>query len=483
MKNRLLSDDRIDDFNNRLSESIFNSKIESGNELISWELFFDELFMNDGSIDMYNTGAIALGISALCNSSKKDTRYRETINKATKLLTKVRNKDGSWSVTADDSEVEKTGIVYNSVIAIQSLICAGYIDLNETDPTKLENNLEFLYESIKWIYSQKIEKTESNVQYYGWGYSGDTENKIYIMPTVNVLITLKKVYYELARMWKNQLNKIVDDNKTLLAIINEIQDSLYYFRISPDEGWGKEINENKDRIVYTLYGLYGLSYTEKEEEGVEYPVDKLSDADVVLFTKMMCMWNKNKYFDKNYLDSLNPEEFYDSYLQKGTSTSIEIIDHESFFEAIAITSIIGFVKKYKKKIKGSSQSQLFQIIVKLCESLKNRITKIDIGGQTYTVVRSRRGLLSQSYPIYAITQSTDALLMVKNEKSIIKELMNFQGKVYKVIGFVVQVVALFLVNRVAIPGVGLPTLIFVSVIAPLSEYLKNWIFKLSKLEE
>ena len=481
MKNRLLSDERIDDFINRLSETVFDAKIEKDN-LISWELFFDELFMNDETIDMYNTGAIALGVSALSNSSKKNTRYKETIEKATNLLKQLRNSDGSWSVTADTSDNENKGIVYNSVIAIQSLISAGYLDLNETDPDQLTDNLDFIYESINWIYSQRIVRNESDVQYYGWGYSGDKDNKIYIMPTVNVLLTLKIVYYELARVWKRQINKIVTDNKNLLEIINEIQESVYFFRISPDEGWGKEINENKDRIVYTLYGLYGLSYSEDEEDGVEYPLEKLSDADINLFTKMMCRWNKNKYFDQSYLDSLNPEEFYDSYIQRGSSAN-EIIDHESFFEAIATTSIIGFVKKYKNRIKKSRQNQLYQIIVKLCASLKHRISVVNINGESYTVVRSRRGLLSQSYPIYAITQSTNALLTLKREKKVIKELLSYKSNLYKVIGFILQVVVLFCVNRVAIPSAGIPILIVVSFIAPLSEYLKNWIFSLSEFED
>ncbi len=91
--------------------------------------------------------------------------------------------------------------------------------------------------------------------------------------------------------------------------------------------------------------------------------------------------------------------------------------------------------------------------------------------------------MSQSYPIYAITQTETAFLMVKNEKKTINELMHFRGNVYKALGFVIQVAALLLINRVAFQGVGIPTLVFVSVIAPFSEYLKNWVIRLSKLEE
>ncbi len=299
-----------------------------------------------------------MGISALCNSGKRNTRYRETIHKATDLLVELRNTDGSWSVTADTSEEQKNGVVSNSVFAIQSLIQAGYFNLNETEPNQLEKNLDYIFHSIKWLYTQRIEKHGADV-HYGWGYSGETENKIYIMPTVSVLVTLKMVYYELARIWKQKLDKPIADNKTLLEIIDEVQDSLYSFRISPNEGWGKEINESEDRIVYTLYGLYGLSYAEEEEEGTNYPADKLNDADVNHFAKMMCSWNKKKCFDKHYLDSLNPKEYFDTFIQQGTGASLEIIDHETFFEAIAVISIIGFVKRYKKKINVSSHSQLY----------------------------------------------------------------------------------------------------------------------------
>ena len=483
MKNKLLNDENIDDFINRLTESVFKSSIEKGN-LISWELFFDELFMDDEIIHINNTGAIALGISALCNSNKKDNQYREIIKKASDLLINLRNKDGSWSVTSNTSDSDNVGVVYNSVIAIQSLVDAGFLNINETEPDQLNNNLDYIFDSIKWIYSQRIEKSVNDVQYYGWGYSGEAENKIYIMPTINVLITLKKIYYELAKVWKNQIHKEVQDNKDLLTIINEIQDSVYSFRISPDEGWGKEINENKDRIVYTLYGLYGLSYSDAEVEGIdEYPSEKLNDSDVNIFTKMICRWNQKKCFEGNFLDSLNPEEFYDSYIQKGSSALNEIIDHESFFEAIAIISIVGFVKRYRKRIKKSNQGQLFQIIVKLCASLRRRICVISIKDVSFTVVRSRRGLLSQSYPIYAITQSTNALLTLKNEKKTINKLMNYQSSIYKVVGFIIQSIALFLVNRVAIREADVLTLVFVSLIAPLSEYIKNWIFSFSNLED
>jgi hypothetical protein len=41
MKNRLISDEKIDEFINKLSESVFDSKVETEDKnLISWELFF-----------------------------------------------------------------------------------------------------------------------------------------------------------------------------------------------------------------------------------------------------------------------------------------------------------------------------------------------------------------------------------------------------------------------------------------------------------
>lgn len=481
MKSRLLSDDKIDEFINKLTESIFDAKIEKEN-LISWELFFDELFMSDNHVDMYNTGAIALGISALCTSKKRETVYKDTIKKASSLLKELRNQDGSWSVSASVSTKGTNGIVYNTVVSLEALLEAGILNINEVDmPKEIDENLEYVFRTIEWLYNQKI--TKSNSQYFGWGYSGDRENKIYIMPTVNVLVLFKKVYFELALRWKKQLDKQIC-NKSLLELINETQDSLYSFRVSPEDGWGKEVTEHERRIVYTLYGLYGLSYSAYNvTEDITYPEDKITNADVDIFTKYICSWKSEKKIDHELLGSINPDNYFDSYIQKNATGNDEIIDHESFLESISLLSIICFVRKYKKKIKKSRQSQVYQVIIKLCNSLKDRILTVDIKGKAYTVVRSRRGLLSQSYPIYAITQAANSLIVVKANKSVIKDLMKYKGWIFKIVGFVIQVAALYAINYVAMPLIPKATLLLVSIVAPVSEYIKNWIFSFSKLEE
>ena len=483
MKNRLLSDERIDYIVDTLADSVYNARIDYDNT-ISWKLFYHELFMNDKNVDTYDTGAIASAISALCNSKSKRNLYRPAIKKACELLKKLRNENGSWSVTSDLSTSEKQGIVYNSVISLEALIDAGELDLNEMGPDYLEKSVDFVFETIEWIYTQRIFKKDT--LYYGWGYSGDSENKIYIMPTVNVLISLKRVYFEVATKWKNKLSEKRIDGKKLLDIINEVQESLYSFRISPEIGWGKEITETNDRIVYTLYGLYGLVYSVDSIEDIEYPNAKLSDEDVNNFTEMICRWNRKKYFNWNQLDTLEPEDFFDTYIQKTDSDNNgscnEIIDHESFFETIAMVSIVEFIKKYKNKIKKAKQGEIFEVLVKLSIALKERICIITIN-ENYSVVRSRRGLLSQSYPVYTITQTINALTTLKENKKNIKDLMKYRRWIIKGLGFIIQVLGLFIINSFAIPNTAAYIIIFVSLLAPLSEGLKNWMFNFSELEE
>ena len=237
MRSRLLSNDKIDDYVNRLTTSVHESKLEN-EKMIAWELFFDEQYIKGITTNHLNTGAIALAILTLCSSSKRDTKYKSTIKSALNQLIELRNPDGSWSETTNKNNNQ--GIIYNSIVSIQSLISAGFLDINNTNPNLLSQHLNYIFESLRWIYSQRIAKSS---QYYGWGYSGDTKKEIYIMPTVHVLVTFKQVYYKLLFNWKRQIDTVVDDNKSLLNIINEIQNSLLYFRISPEIGWGKTIDE------------------------------------------------------------------------------------------------------------------------------------------------------------------------------------------------------------------------------------------------
>ena len=476
MKNKLLSDEKLKQYINALTESIFRAKKKNG-DCYTWTLFFDELFESEKQNGVYDTGAIALAISALCNSDLKNGAYKEAIEKARELLIDLRNKNGAWSALADKSDLENTGIIYNTVNAIEAVIDSGFLNA-DIARGKIVDNFKFVFESLGWIYKQKIQKDEV----IGWGYSGETSKKIYIMPTVNVLLIMKKFYFCVLSSMPSMLEELKIEDLSLVQIINKIYDSLYQFRISTDGGWGKDIEERTERVVYTLYCIYGLSYM---IENCNNDLKHMSKEDVEYFSKLICRWDKEKKFDIREIDSLMPEEYFDTYIQNMSegNTSNVIIDHESFFESIAINVIIEFVKAYKKDIPKSRHSSLFDVIAKLNRSLISRICEINVNNENFTVVRSRRGLLSQSYPIYTITQATDALTSIRLNKGELVKLLKYKEILIKIVGVIIQIFTLCIINSFAIPNISKFTLLVVSTIAPLSEYLKNWIFKLSKIEE
>lgn len=65
----------IEEYVDRLTETIYKSRIER-EQTISWELFYDELFIECRKNDIYYPGAIALAISTLCNRSNKNAKYK-----------------------------------------------------------------------------------------------------------------------------------------------------------------------------------------------------------------------------------------------------------------------------------------------------------------------------------------------------------------------------------------------------------------------
>lgn len=489
MKSRILNNEKMGLYITDLISSIYRLRYENEENIVTWDLFISDLTLHDKDIsdfEYFDTGAIALAISTIAKDSD-NPNYNNTMQKACIFLKQLMNKDGSWSSIADLSEMQKTGCIYNTVASIEAIIDAGYFNAANTAPEYIKINIEEVKKNLSWVYSNRI--LVNNSKYYGWGYTGEPQGKIFIMPTIHVLITLKKLFYNIAKSYPLSLTDEFIDNKTLVQLIDEIQSSLYSFRVSPKQGWGKYLNDSSDRVVYTLHALYALSYSESDgiNNNISQPNCVFSEQEIHFFTDLLCKWYKKKRFDEHTVDTTDPQEYFDSFVESKyiikNKKYIEINNHENYFEPLAIQSIITFVKKNKKVIKKYKQGKIFDIIVKLHLSLVNRIRYISIKEDKYTVVLSRRGLPSQSYPIYAINQTIDALQLLVNNKQLIMSLMKYRKWLIQATAFIIQVISLIAVNYFTLIGVELYKVIIVSFLAPLSECIKNWIIRFSEIEE
>jgi len=497
MKERLLKLDKISNIIEDLAKSIYETRMQNTKHEY-WELFFkkeEENSINNNDCNTYDTGAIALAISALC-CSKDKKKYNSIIVRAANFLKSMRNENGSWPAIWREGDFVNEGIVYNTVTALQALIDAGELDHESLAEYKvnLHDNVSYVIQSVQWLYSQKILKITSNIEdnaqeCYGWGYTGDAKKKnIYIMPTINALVLLKRIYCKIAKNQPDCLGVNADQfkiaDKTLLNIINEIQNTVYSFRNTINFGWGKDADESEERIAYTMYSLYGLSYGVDEFETIlqynsqiEKPNFILTQEDIKIYLKKIVGWYKNKCFELRTLDNLDAEDIFDTYLAISKDSNgkqvIETIDHESFFESIAIKSIVQFLKICEKSLKNIHKSVYYRIICKLSNSLLVRMNNQD--AQKHTVVKSRRGLLSQIYPIYAVTQTMECMKIIETNHTFLKKLKNYSDMLVDIGALIAQTAIICLSNIVLMDGVALYKIIIGTSLVPISDIAKKFL--------
>lgn len=481
MSKRIPSEEHISNNIEALVRTIYETRIESDENKIYWTLFFNDLGIFEKNEKIYecDIGAISLAISALC-ASKDNSRYKTSIEKAIRLLVELRNEDGSWtSVWKRDQKNE--GIVYNTFVALQALVDFGYLEHgNSIEYTPdLTNRIQFIMKTVLWIYNQR--KTIRNG--IGWGYSGDrSRSSIYIMPTVNILLAFKLIAFKIVCNQPDCISKGICsiEEKSIFDIIDEIEESLYNFKDVKTEGWGRKANDN-ERIVYTLYAIYGFTYLQKEfdekqktESEIQFPKKKFSFEDVKKYEKKIIKWQKKGKFKIKSLNSLAPEEVFDTYVQVSKNEQEIhklIIDHESFFEPLAIKSITQFIITNDDKLSKWNRYMFYKIICSLNDSLEIRQYPIDTFG--HMGLKSRRGLLSQSYPIYAITQGVEAWLMIQKNHRFIKNLRYYNNiLVYGMASFL-QLLTLFITNLFLIPEIEPYKVLLAAVIAVVSDIIKK----------
>ena len=488
MPKRIPSEEHISNNIETLIKTIYETELESDDNKLYWTLFFNDLniYKKNEKVNEYDTGAISLAISAFC-ASKDNLRYKTSIEKSIKHLIELQNEDGSWtSVWKKDYKNE--GILYNTYIALQALVDYGYLEHgNSVEYTAdLTDRIHFIMKTISWIYNQK--KTIQNG--IGWGYSGDnSKNSIYIMPTVNILLVFKLVAFKIICNQPDCITKGICniEGKNIFDIIDEIEKSLYNFKDAKTDGWGKKANDN-ERIVYTLYAIYGLTYLQKEfnekqkkESQIQFPKNKLNFEDVKIYEKKIIKWQKKGKFKIRNLDSLASEEVFDTYVQISKDAKKVhklIIDHESFFEPLAIKAIIQFIITYGDKLRRRNRYIFYKIICSLSDSLEMRQYPIDIFG--HIGVKSRRGLLSQNYPIYAITQSVESWVMIYKNYRLIKNLKYYNSILIYGVASCLQLLTLFITNLFLVPEIELYKVLLAAVIAVLSDIIKKILLSINE---
>lgn len=462
---------------NNLVETLYNTSTIDG----KWELFLRDAGLDDDNNEYVCVGAIGMAVGALGRVNYLSLHQVTVVRNAVERLLQMRNKDGSWSSLWKEGEVSR-GVVFDTVCCLRALLSVGFLDhesmLLDKRNNELYDNIHFVLGSVRWLYSMRV-INEMHDDEYGWGYCENIRDSIAIMPTTEVLSLLKEIYY---KIMMNQPDCIgnkefdIDENVSLLEMINTVSKLLYGMKDSVGM-WGKS-RQDQGRLLYSCLAMSVLLKFSKEYDeihtktGKVVPEQLLVDKDMENFERLLLKAYYNKEFEISYLSMIDTKEVFDTYVQESFDENGKIIksiiDHENSYEVVVINAITEFVCFYSR-LSGRCKIIMYNILCKLNNFLESRMTTIN--GRF--ALQSRRGLYSQSFPIYAITETLEMWKNVLEKGDTIRRLTSIKGKYQSLLFSFVQLALVFGANFVMNPEMSIFKVVFISLILFTSDIVKE----------
>jgi len=373
-----------------------------------WPLFFcresDDFVPCDVDTCGNSVGIVAF-YKLLINFDEKPNL--ELLKEPVKTLLWMRNNDGYWPSLipyGQNNPQRMEGVINDTVFALNALVDLGF--LNNTPDIQIEydpktndsikdisDRIKLILKGVDWLISNRI---KSGWYYTGVEYFQDIDPiSPALLPTAKVALLLNKVLSDLNNLKEKDNNKIAnlnriktEANKWISSIQNE------------DWGFGKKRGE-KSSAVHTAIAVRALLCDVKTNNSNERAV--LNGCKFLLKTNI-ARSSENDI-----------EKVFDEYSQIIINDKNRILKrnivHENFLEGNLLVSLIecfenGIINNLSPVYKNKFRRAIKKISIAL----------LDLQEKTDSYMgafKSHRNVPRQNYPIYALEESVNALILLK----------------------------------------------------------------------
>lgn len=367
-----------------------------------WSLYLDDERKNPREID---TCATSFCISLLIlNEDKAKESFqsnRDIIQSALNTIIKIRRKNGCWPSVVAPKMIFQDQVITDGEVALgdtcfalNALLDAGFLKKNfeyynlvEKQLIDLDNRIDFLFQSVRWLLDNK-----SHEHSKGWFYT-NTSDKHESVPTMlataNVTLLFGRFINEL------EVLRLSDAQKAVLVEIKKAFNSAIDFtliNINTDGGIGRIISRSSrfsTSYVHTARLVDMLMYRNNEDDSDEL------EAAINYLVNHYEMVSKNNFAEADFYS-----EQYRLVLKDGDEI---IISHENYLEGILLNTFINIVNKSDSKESICSKiaidrKRLESIIDRLISSLEGMQTR---NGAFNGVFKCRVSRPEGKHPIYA----------------------------------------------------------------------------------